>query len=219
MALQKILSFLTDLSVNNNREWFDENRPRYKEAKTLFEHFTDLLIHEIGQFDSAVNGLQAKDCTFRIFRDVRFSKDKRPYKTNFGAYMTKGGRKSNFSGYYFHLAPDECFVAGGAYMPTSDQLKAIRQSIVDDPEFFKSIINNPVFIAQYGELRGEKVKTYPRGFDKEFADLELIKFKQYFVSRSLPKELLMSEDLIPEAIKAYKALKPLNDFINELTTD
>ncbi len=217
MALQKILSFLTDLSIHNNKEWFDENRSRYQEAKTLFEHFTDLLIHEISRFDPEVGGLQAKDCTFRIFRDVRFSNDKRPYKTNFGAYINKGGKKSAFAGYYFHLAPDECFVAGGAHMPTPDQLKAIRESIVDDPEFFKSILNAPEFKKQFGELKGEKVKTSPRGFSKDFAELELIKFKQYFVMRTIPEVLLLSDTLIPETVTAYKALKPLNDFINDLT--
>lgn len=218
MAIQKILSFLTDLSANNNREWFDENRSRYQEAKTLFEQFTDLLIYEIGQFDSGVHGQRAKDCIFRIIRDVRFSNDKRPYKTNFGAYIAQGGRKSDYSGYYFHLAPDECFLAGGSYMPSAEQLKNIREAIVDDPEFFKSIITNDDFVHHFGELQGEKVKTYPRGFDKDFPDLDLIKFKQYFVSRKISTDLLQSENLIPEAMETYKALKPLNDFINDVTT-
>lgn len=219
MALQKILSFLTDLSKNNNREWFDENRDRYLEVKELFEHFTDLLIHEVGQFDKAIHGLVPKDCTFRIFRDVRFAKDKRPYKTNFGSYIVQGGKKSGFSGYYFHLAPDECFVAGGTHTPTGENLRKIRLDIVSDPEFFKDIIHHKDFIENYGELKGEKVKTYPRGFDKNFAELELIKHKQYFAYKSIPQKMLLSNKLVPEIIQSFKAIKPLNDFINDIISN
>lgn len=216
MALKKILSFLTELSENNTREWFDVNRKKYLEAKELFEQFTDLLIHEVGQMDASVQGLSPKDCTFRIFRDVRFSKDKKPYKTNFGCYIVKGGRKSEYSGYYFHLAPDECFVAGGSYMPSPESLKKIRLSIVDDAEFFKDIIQDQNFIKHYGELKGDKVKTYPRGFDKTFPDLELIKFKQYFAFKTISQKTLLSDKLVPEMMEAFKALKPLNDFINHV---
>lgn len=216
MALQKILSFLTDLSENNNREWFDQNRNRYQEAKELFEHFTDLLIHEVGQFDNAVQGLTAKDCTFRIFRDVRFSNDKRPYKTNFGSYLVKGGKKSENSGYYFHMAPDECFVAGGTYNPSGENLKKIRLAIVDDPAFFKEIIQHKDFVSHFGELKGDKVKTYPRGFDKNFPDLELIKHKQYFTYSPILQDVLLSEHLVPEIMQSFKAIKPLNDFINDV---
>lgn len=219
MALQKILSFLTELSENNSREWFDENRKKYQEAKELFEHFTELLIYEVGQFDEAVQGLSPKDCTFRIFRDVRFSNDKRPYKTNFGCYIVRGGKKSEYSGYYFHMAPDECFVAGGSHMPSGENLKKIRLAIVDDPEFFKEIIHHKDFVTHFGEIQGEKVKTYPRGFDKHFPDLELIKHKQYFSYKPISQEILLSENLVPEIIHSFKVIKPLNDFINDVISN
>src|SRR5512136_197267 len=124
-----ILSFLEQLQENNNREWFQVNKILYEKAKAEFEEFINSLIPAIAKFDDSVRHVTAKDCIFRIFRDVRFAKDKSPYKTNFGAFMSKGGRKSHGPGYYFHLSPEECFLSGGVWMPAPDVMKKIRQEI------------------------------------------------------------------------------------------
>ena len=127
--MQQVFQFLQDLSENNNREWFHNNKKRYDESREKVLFITEVLINEIRKFDSEIPLLEPKDCLFRIFRDVRFSNDKRPYKTNFGSFIAKGGRKSMYAGYYFHIEPDTSFVGGGIYMPDAEHLKAIREYI------------------------------------------------------------------------------------------
>ncbi len=129
MALEKTYKFLNELEANNNREWFAENKQKYQESKIEFENFIQGIILRLHEVDSQVGNLQAKDCIFRIFRDVRFSKDKVPYKTNFGAYMSTGGRKSPKAGYYLHVEPNSSFLGGGIYMPESANLNKIRTEI------------------------------------------------------------------------------------------
>ena len=139
--LEKSLAFLTVLKENNYKEWFHENKPLYEEAKKEFEPFVNILIQEIRSIDKEVGHLEPKDCIFRVFRDIRFSKDKTPYKTNFGAFVAKGGgRKSEFGGYYFHLEPDNCLLAGGIWMPQPDILKAMRQEIYHNIDEFLEIL-------------------------------------------------------------------------------
>src|SRR5665811_2091282 len=127
--MDKVLEFLNDLSANNNREWYHSNKERYTESKEKILFLTDVVINEIRKFDRDIPALSPKDCVFRIFRDVRFSNDKRPYKTNFGAFISKGGRKSMHAGYYFHIEPGGSFCGGGIYMPPAEPLKIIRNYI------------------------------------------------------------------------------------------
>ena len=124
--MDKVLQFLQELSENNNREWFNDNRERYEKSRDKIIFLTEVLINEIKKIDPEIAGINPKDCMFRIFRDVRFSKDKQPYKTNFGSFIAKGGRKSIYPGYYFHIEPNQSFVGGGVYMPQAEPLKAIR---------------------------------------------------------------------------------------------
>ena len=139
MINKNILLFLNELKNNNNRDWFHANKPKYNEAKVEFENYINNLIPEIGKFDNEIKHLEAKECIFRIFRDVRFSKDKSPYKPNFGAYIVKGGKKSGNAGYYLHIEPENSFLGGGIYMPPSNILKAIRIEIYENIDEFKSI--------------------------------------------------------------------------------
>ena len=139
--MEKVLQFLQDLSQNNNKEWFHANRKRYEENRDKVLFITEVLIHELGKFDNTIAGVSPKDCMFRIFRDVRFSKDKRPYKTNFGSFIAKGGRKSLKAGYYFHIDPAGSFVGGGMYMPPAATLKAIRNYLAEEGEEFLEIFN------------------------------------------------------------------------------
>ena len=215
MVISKnILNFLKDLHKNNNREWFNANKNVYNKVRLEYEMFVELLIQRVNQFDDDVGTLAAKDAIFRIFRDIRFSKDKSPYKTNFGAYIAKGGRKIGSAGYYLHIEPKGSFLAGGIYMPSSDILKAIRTEIYENIEEFKEIINNSDFKKNFDSLWGEKLKTPPRGFPKDFPDIELLKYKHYVVVRYTTDEEVLDKDFLENAIRIFRIIMPLNRFIN-----
>ena len=143
--MKEVFSFLKDLSANNDREWMQSNKKRYENARKEVSTFVAQLIESIGEFDSGIVGLQPKDCLFRINRDIRFSKDKRPYKTNFGAAITEGGKKLPNPTYYIHMEPGKSMMACGIYMPEADTLKKIRQEIDYNAGELKKIIDNPTF--------------------------------------------------------------------------
>ena len=138
--MKQIFEFLTDLNQNNTREWFTENKDRYQEALEQFRELASSMIAGITSFDPSLDGIDAKQSIFRIYKDVRFSKDKSPYKTHFGCWMTKGGRKSTDAGYYFHLEPGKSFAAAGVWMPPAQQLKLIREEILYKPEAYLEIV-------------------------------------------------------------------------------
>lgn len=213
--MEKVLGFLKQLEENNNREWFNENRKWYEESREKLLFLTDVLINEIGEFDSAVRGLQPKDCIFRIFRDVRFSKDKRPYKTNFGSFICKGGRKSMNPGYYFHIEPGGCFVAGGIYMPPAPVLKSIRKYVAGHAEEFLGITNEPGFKKQFPEMYGDKLKLAPKGFPKDHEHIELLKYKSYIYSKTLKENEVTSDNYIRKMVQLYEQLYPVNVFLYE----
>ncbi|MFA8451964.1 MAG: DUF2461 domain-containing protein [Bacteroidales bacterium] len=219
MILTSVYDFLLELRENNNKEWFQANKNKYQQAKKDFELFVEVCIEQIKQIDPDISGLQAKDCIFRIFRDVRFSQDKRPYKTNFGAFLAKSGRKSRFGGYYIHIEPEQCFLGGGCYMPESNVLKAIRQEIFEHPDDFIKIIEAPVFKAHYTELFGEKLKTAPRGFPKDFEYIHLLNHKHYAVSKTVDDDTVLSDKFSKEIEESFTALRPLNQFLNDILTD
>lgn len=212
----KIQNFLKMLVVNNNREWFNDNKNLYEEAKSLFEEFTQAQIAEILKFDKQVDGLQVKDCSFRIYRDVRFSHDKTPYKIHFGAYMADGGRKSPFAGYYTHIEPDASLLAGGIHLPHKDILKQIRTQIYENPEPFKAILNDSRFKKFFPQIYGDKLIGAPRGFDKSFPDLDLIKHKSYDLYIPLSDEDLESKYFFEDSLKVFELLLPLNTYFNEI---
>ena len=197
------LKFLKELSENNNREWFNDNRDRYQEIRKQFSYFISVLIHRLNAMDPAIGMPEPKNCIFRINRDVRFSPDKSPYKTNIGAYIASGGRRTFNPGYYVHLEPSGCFAAGGMYMPPSAALKAIREEIMYDPDVFRGIIENPVFKANFGEIHGEQLKTAPQGYDKEDPNIDLIRFKSYTVFKSVPDEIVQSETYLEHLFSVY----------------
>src|SRR5919202_883989 len=145
MLEPQTLRFLSGLKKNNNREWFEKHRPAYEAARIDFQNFVQLVINDLGRSDTGVAGLQARDCLFRINRDVRFSKDKSPYKTNFGASIKREGKKSVYAGYYFHLAPGESFAGGGLWMPDAAAVKKVRQEIDYNTEEFYAILHNKKF--------------------------------------------------------------------------
>jgi uncharacterized protein (TIGR02453 family) len=210
------LDFLTAVKCNNNREWFNANRQLYSEAKDNFESFVQEIIDEIIKFEPIMKGLEAKSCVYRINRDIRFSNDKSPYKSHFGAFIVRGGRKNGdkYAGYYFHIEPGKSIMAGGAYMPPSPWLASIREKINDFPEEFIKITTNKDFIKYFGSLDGEKLKTAPKGYPKDHPHVELLKFKSYLVVNEASDKQVLSNEYKDHVIKVFKAMKPLNDYLN-----
>ncbi|MCG3166307.1 MAG: hypothetical protein POELPBGB_02085 [Bacteroidia bacterium] len=216
MIQQSTLKFLSALKKNNNRDWFLANKKDYDAAKKDFIDYVQKLIAGISVFDKKVSGLEAKNCVFRINRDVRFSHDKSPYKSNMGANMSQGGKKSPAASYYFHLEPGGSFLAGGIWQPEPDKLKALREDILYEPDDFKKIIGSKEFKKHYSRLWDEgKLKTAPKGFDKEHPDIDLIKYKSYIVVKNLSDREVLDKTLLKNALEAYKTVKPLNDFLNK----
>lgn len=215
MIPQIIITFLKELSKNNNREWFLENKPLYLEAKLAFEEVVETLISITTVTNPENESLTPKECIFRIFRDVRFSKDKTPYKTHFDAFIAKkGGRKSIYAGYYLHITPDNSMFGGGIYAPIPEILKALRQEIFNFPDEFKTIINNPAFKLKYNKLFEDKLIMAPKGFPRDFPDVELLKYKSYIVSHPLSDEDLLSPDFDNKIRVLTKTLSPFNTFLN-----
>jgi len=211
------LKFLKDLKKNNNKPWFDANRAGYEAAKKDFEGLIQTLIDKQGKNDRSIAEVKAKDCLFRINRDLRFSKDKSPYKTNFGASITRGGRNSPFAGYYFHCEPGESFVGGGLWGPLPPALKKVRQEIDYNFAEFKKIIGNKKFKSVYGDLyRGSdaSLTKIPQGFEKDNPAGDYLKLKSLIAMKSLTEKDLGAKDLVKTITDAFAALHPLLLFIN-----
>ncbi len=218
MLQARTIKFLQDLRKNNNKEWLEANRSSYIQGKDDFENFISTLIGETWKFDAGIKGQEAKKATFRLNRDIRFSNDKTPYKTNMGASINRGGKKSIFAGYYFHLEPGGAsFAGGGLWMPEAAELKKIRQEIDYSFDEFKKIINNKDFKKHYGKFdieEGMKLVNIPKGYDKDNPAAEYLKHKSFVASKPFSDKELSSRDLKTKTIAAFKALKPLIDFLN-----
>jgi len=214
----KTLQFLIDLSFNNNKAWFDDNRLTYEAAREDFLAFIGEVIHASSRFDPTIKGLSPRDCMFRINRDIRFSKDKSPYKIHFGASISAGGRKQmDTAGYYFHLEPGRSFAGGGLYNPGADKLQSIRSHISLDYDTFLSKALTPQFKRVYGALDrsdGYVLKRVPKGFVNDDPAAEYLKLKSYIGTVTLKDEDLMTPNLLMLTVEAFKALYPLNTFIN-----
>jgi len=216
MLKKSTLDFLKKLKKNNNREWFAEHKHLYEDAKTDYEIFIYELIQEIAEFDPSVAGLRPEDSMFRIYRDVRFSKDKSPYKTSFGAIIQEGGRKSGLSGYYFHLQPGNSFAAGGFFAPDPGKLLKLRKSVAENYKQFFKLIKEKEFVKYFKTLSEEdKLKSVPKGFAKEHPAAEFLKLKSYLVWHEFKDEEILSKDLIKKAAKIFQAMQPLNNFLNK----
>lgn len=219
MLQTSTFKFLKDLKKNNNKPWFDKNRKVYEAAKADFISFIQAVIDQHGKKDASIKNLLAKDCLFRINRDVRFAKDKSPYKTNMGASINKGGRKAeNSAGYYFHLEPGGVFTGGGIWMPMPDELKKVRQEIDYNFTDFKKIIAAKKFKTVYGELSSNpeyKLSRVPKGYDPENPAAEFLKLKSYIAMIKISDADLTSKDLVKKTVAAFQALQPLIEFINK----
>ncbi|MEI6695883.1 MAG: DUF2461 domain-containing protein [Bacteroidota bacterium] len=210
-----VYQFLQDLAANNNREWFQSNKKAYELAKTSVETFIKELISGIQSIDNTVVGISPKDCMFRINRDVRFSKDKSPYKNNFGGFIAKGGRNAMNAGYYLHIEQGSSFLGGGIYMPPAERLKLIRNEIYFNAPAFKKIIENQDFKKYFTEIWDDnKLKNPPKDFPKDFEAIELLKFKNYTVLHSISDEQVMQANFYQYVMEVFKTMLPLNNFLN-----
>ena len=216
MNFRNIISFLTQLTQNNNREWFNSNKDKFLKVKIEFDQIVQEFIPKIHAIDSNIGALEAKDCVFRIYRDVRFSKDKNPYKIHFGAHITKDGRKSRYAGYYLHIQPGASFLAAGAYMPEPEILKEIRYEIMDNIDEFIKITENKNFKKYFQNLEGEKLKTLPKGFPKDFKYIEFLKFKSFEISHPISDEKLFSPDIDDYLQQLVDIACPFNCFMNKV---
>ena len=213
--LKPALDFLLALQANNNKPWFQSHRADYDVACQCFEGYIDDFIQEFRTIEDFEN-LSAKDCVFRIYRDVRFAKDKSPYKPNMAASVALGGKHSLRAPYYIHLKPpDESFLAGGTYMPTPDQLAAVRRAIDHDPGRLKAVLSSKPFKKYFGSLSGEKLKTPPRGYAGDHPAIELLKYKQFIADHALTDRDVLSPRLLSHTVEVFAALKPLLDFLND----
>ena len=215
--METTLHFLKKLKNNNNREWFDSNKTEYLASKEIFEEFVSELIKGINKFDKKVSlDLKPKDCTFRIYKDVRFSKDKTPYKNNMSASINPGGKKSNIPGYYFHLEPEACFLAGGVYMPMPDVLKAIRQEIDYNPLPLINVLKSASFKKEFNGLDEEdKLKNPPKGFNKDHAHSEILKNKHFIVSRKFENKVILKKEGLSKTLDSFKAMYPFLDYLRK----
>lgn len=217
MLQPSTVKFLKDLKKNNNKPWFDKNRKVYESAKADFAAFVQQVIDLYGKKDAAIKKLIAKDCMFRINRDIRFSKDKSPYKTNFGAFINPGGKKSVLAGYYFHCEPGGCFAGGGLYMPMPAELNKVRQEIDYNLAAFKKSISSKKFKSVYGDLSSDTEYTLsrvPKGYEPANPAAVYLKMKSYVAVTTIKDGDLTSKGLVKKTAAAFKALQPLVEFIN-----
>lgn len=218
MLQTSTLKFLKDLKKNNNKSWFDANRKQYESAKADFAAFIQSVIDAHGKKDAGIAHLQAKDCMFRINRDVRFSKDKSPYKTNMGAFINSGGKKSNLAGYYFHLEPGGAFTGGGMYMPMPPDLAKVRQEIDYNFANFKKIISSKKFKNVYGDLDRDAeylLSRVPKGYEPTNAAADYLKLKSFVAVIKISDTDLLSKNLLKQTLTAFEALQPMLVFLNE----
>lgn len=218
MISPSTISFLKSLKKNNHKPWFDNNRDKYLIAKNNFEEFITELLHKMTLYDNDMKELTVKDCCFRINRDIRFSKNKTPYKISLSASFNKGGKKSIYAGYYLHLQPEgKSFAGGGLWNPEAAELKKIRQEIDYCLPEFKKIIHATAFKKNYGELERDEnhmLKKVPKGYDKDNAAADFLKMKSFVATRNMSEEVVLSTGFSDEIIRSFKALQPLVHFLN-----
>lgn len=211
------IKYLKALSRNNNKPWFDSHRLEYEAARIDFANFIQLVIDELAKTDPTIAGQEARQCVFRINRDIRFSNDKTPYKVHFGASIKRGGRKSPYAGYYFHLEPGKSFIGGGMWMPEAGVLKNIRQEIDYNLDEWEKIVSAKPFKSTYGGLDFDPSFTLtrnPKGFENDHPAEKYLRLKCFIAEKSLPDEDLYLSSLHRTTINAYKAIKPMLDFLN-----
>jgi len=215
MIAASSLQFLKALAKNNNREWFLANKNKYDLAKENYLNFVEEVLSGIVKFDNSLAELNPKQCVFRINRDVRFSKNKDPYKTNFGASFSKGAKKINAAGYYFHLEPGACFIGGGLWMPEANDLQKVRQEIDYCFKEFNGIIQHKQFKNAFSGLSTEvKLARPPKGYDLDNPAIEFLKLKSFTAIASLSDSDVLDKNIVKKSLAIFKTIAPLIHFLN-----
>lgn len=217
MIQQPTIQFLKDLKKNNKKEWFDTHRPRYENARADFERLTSEILKKLSRTDESIAHLQPKECLFRINRDVRFSKNKAPYKTNMAMYISKGGKKGMYPGYYFHLEPGASFVAAGLWMPMPPELKKVRQEIDYNWDEFKKIVTSKNFKNKFGDLERSKetlLSRPPKGYEQENPAIDYLKLKSFIATAKINDSDLNTKELVKKITGYFEISKPMIDFFN-----
>ena len=216
--LEVVFSFLNDLKEQNEREWFSLNKSRYESAHLIMKEFADSLLDEMRQHDD-IETVSGKKSLHRIYRDVRFSKIKLPYKTNWSGSFRRASNALR-GGYYYHLEPSNTFIAGGFWGPNSNDLKHIRKQVEQDPDFFRNVLNSSKIKSYFGKLIGDQVKTAPRGFSKEHPAIDLLRYKQYIFLHSFTDKEVFDNDFHMTMSHGFQQMRPFLDLMSEiLTTD
>ena len=211
-----VLDFLDKLSLNNNKAWFDAHRTDYETPRKVFNDFIDYLIDEFRTSDN-LQGLSAKECVTRIYRDIRFTRDKSPYHTNFSAIIAPGGKKSPEQGYYVSLQPHgQSLVAGGLYMPSPEQLERFRQAIDQHAATFKRITGEKDFVEQFGKIEGERLKTAPKGYDRTHPEIDLLQLKQVTVLHHFSDQEVLADNFPEKVIVVCRAMKPFLKYLDDI---
>jgi len=213
MDFKSLLSFLSRLSKNNTKEWFDAHRTQYDALRKQWLVFAQDMIHKTAAMDAHIAQLEPKQCIFRINRDIRFSKNKQPYKTNFGLSLSKTARRDDFCGYYLHVEPGKSFAAVGSYMPEPHILAAIRQEIDYNADSFQKIVTARSFKNAFGKLDGEQLTRPPKGYDADNAAIEWLKYKSFVGTAALSDAELTEKNVDKKLLKLFETGKPLNDFL------
>lgn len=216
MDAVSVLDFLSQLTVNNNRDWFQQNKTWYEKSRKEVEVFVSEMITTISAIDPSLQTPAMKDCIFRIFRDVRFGADKSPYKTNFGAFIARGGRKSSNPGYYFHFEPGKSMLAAGVYMPQPDTLKLLRNEVYYHSDELKGILAKPSFKKYFDKLDDfDKMKKAPKDFPADFPDIDLLKYRSFIVSQTIPDNVVSDQASYRKLVLGMvKELQPFMAFLN-----
>lgn len=221
MLSKNALQFLEDLKANNNRDWFLENKKRYEVFKKDYHQLVAHFLEVLKPLDPTLELLEIKNCTFRINRDIRFSKDKSPYKDHLGIWISSGAKGQNRSGYYIHIEKDACFIAGGFHSPEPDDLKKLRKEIAFFYEDLEEIINQSDFKKEFKNLDftpTNSLKNPPRGYEKEHPAIEFLKLKSFTATQKYEMSEVLKKDFVNDTCKKLILLKPLNDFINRALT-
>jgi uncharacterized protein (TIGR02453 family) len=215
MDFQAALRFLDKLSKNNDRDWFERNKHQYLRVKEDFDTFVAEVLTEFSKFDGTLGSLNPKKLAFRIYRDVRFSKDKRPYKNNLSAGFSPNGKMAQEPGYYLQIERGgKSFIAGGLYLPEAAQLANVRQEIDYNTEKFLKIINDKKFKKLFGTLEDtDKLKFAPKGYDRDHPYIDLLKNKSFIVSHIFSDKEVKDRNFLKQVVASAKAIKPLNDFL------
>jgi len=215
MIAASSLQFFKALAKNNNREWFLANKNKYDLAKENYLNFVEEVLSGIVKFDNSLAKLNPKQCVFRINRDVRFSKNKDPYKTNFGASFSKGAKKINAAGYYFHLEPGACFIGGGLWMPEANDLQKVRQEIDYCYNEFNGIIQHKQFKNTFSGLSTEvKLARPPKGYDLDNPAIEYLKLKSFTAITSLSDSDVLDKNIVKKSLAIFKTISPFIHFLN-----